>query len=212
MGRSVPRRQALPGGDLWGLRLVWLLAASLSMAACIAPNGGGTTTSADPFEERVAAGEALCGALWTHIKAIGKAFNEGAGDVATIERSQDRRARWLAVLDEMRSLNDSLADEVGKLDQPRLEPMVVDIVAGVERANSELDDLSELIADTPELDEERHQRRTSQLIVRIEKVVDVVKPEMADYEDADLVAAWRTVPACQHAVKDVDDGTPRSNG
>jgi len=70
-----------------------------------------------------------------------------------------------------------------------------------------------LLTDDPELDEERHQIRTSQIIVRIEKVIDLPKPDIDEHDsDGNLLEAFRAEPSCQHAIRGVDDGTARANG
>jgi hypothetical protein len=49
------------------------------------------------------------------------------------------------------------------------------------------------------------------IFLGFEKVIDVAKPEMADYGDAELLRAFISVPQCQHGVKDANDGlVPRS--
>ena len=47
------------------------------------------------------------------------------------------------------------------------------------------------------------------IFLGFEKVIDVAKPEMADYGDPELLRAFISVPQCQHGVKDANDGQPR---
>jgi hypothetical protein len=172
----------------------------------------GDSSDQPSFDDKVAAADSICPIMWQWVKDVGAAFNGAAGDVAGIDAPRDRRDRWYDGFDEMESLNLALlADTTLLADDPVLTPLLVDINSGVVTSLAEIDDLRALLRDTPEVDAERHQARTQQLIVRVEKVIDVVKPELAEYGDPDLIAAFRGVPSCQHSIKDADDGTPRAN-
>jgi hypothetical protein len=150
--------------------------------------------------------------LWDWAKAIGGAFNDASVDVANIADPADRGDRWLRALDEMDELDRVLVVDVYALDRVPAGIGSAD-EQGVDRSLSEIDDLRELIETTPEVDEQRHQVRTSQLVVRIEKVIDVVKPRLAELDvDGSMIPAFTSVPSCQHAVKDANDGVPRANG
>ena len=107
-----------------------------------------------------------------------------------------------------------LRENLGPLaDEPILELLVAEIDRDLSRAAAELDDIRRLFVDHPDVDRERHQARTSQIIVRMEKVIDLPKPDLRPLDrDGVLVPAFRQVPSCQHAIRDVDDGTPRANG
>ena len=118
----------------------------------------------------------------------------------------------MAALDEMAAEDTRLTDDLDSVDDPLLRPVVADIRSGIDQSLAEIDDIRDLFTSTPEVDEQAPQARTQQVVVRVEKVIDVVKPEMASYAIPGLIEAWRSIPACQFGVKDVDDGTPRANG
>lgn len=219
MGRGLARiATALAGG---------LVAAALVVSACGDPRAAGegeestgdpsstTSTAAGPAsEEAVAAAEELCPIMWTWVTDVGRAFNEAAeavGDIADIDR---RRARWEEAFVEIERLDAALLVDLGPLaDDPVLAPLVAEIVRDLPLAQEELDGIRRLFVDRPEVDEQRHQVRTSQIIVRIEKVIDLPKPDLRPLDtDGTLLPAFRRVVACQHAIRDVDDGTTTYNG
>lgn len=169
-------------------------------------------TSAPNELALLTAGEELCPVLWDFAKGIGEIFNTASGDVSAIASGDDRRLRWHEALDEMQARDDLLAEVVGGMTDPVLLPIKADILAGIDKSKQELASLHALLDGHPEVDDESHLPRTAQLIVRVEKVIDVVKPEMKDYDNRQLIDTWRNIPSCQHSVKDVNDGTPQANG
>lgn len=167
-----------------------------------------TTTTVTP-DEAAAAATALCPVLLDHLSAIGAAFNRAAEDVATLETGADRRVRWMAALDEMEQDNAELRDALDGLDGAgvaALVPIVADVRAGADASDDVLDDIRALFDEDPTIDDQRHQMRTSQVIVRVEKVISRVRPEMNDYGDPALNAAFRDHDNCRNAVREVDDG------
>ncbi|MEX1043152.1 MAG: hypothetical protein WD020_00785 [Acidimicrobiia bacterium] len=50
---------------------------------------------------------------------------------------------------------------------------------------------------------------TKGTFVGLEQAIDVAKPGLADYADAELTKAFMSVTQCQNGVKDPTDGTPR---
>jgi hypothetical protein len=152
--------------------------------------------------------------MWSWVKDIGAAFNGASGDVAAIESAESRRARWNQSIDEMLSLNENLEDALNPMSaNPVLEPLVSEILRDLPLSSAEVEDIRLLLSEQPETDELRHQERTMQFIVRVEKVISLAKPSMAGLDvSGDLIPAFREVPSCQHALNDVDDGTPQANG
>jgi hypothetical protein len=75
----------------------------------------------------------------------------------------------------------------------------------------ELEDLRANVASTAPSEEPEGRVRVPTFFGEFEKAIDVVKPEIAGYQDPDLTAAFAALPTCQFGVKDVDDGVPRSN-
>lgn len=193
---------------VWGA-VAALTVASLVAAGCSDRNGSADRSTADP----VAAAEALCPIMWTWVKDVGSAFNDTSRAVGDIDDVEQRRQRWMEFFDTIEDRTDRLGTDVsGYRDDPILAPIVAEIERDITPAMAELDDIRDLFVEFPEVDDERHQIRTSQIIVRLEKVIDLPKPELADLDtDGTLIPAFQTVPSCQQSIKDVDDGSTRAN-
>lgn len=181
-------------------------AAALVLSACTAADEPSHT-------DIVAAAERLCPVMWDWVKDMGDAFNAASSDVASIDDAGGRRDRWLAALLEMRSLNDRLQRDVAAMsDAEVIAGLIDEILDDVPRSNEEIESLEALIQSSPEVDEERHQARTAQLIVRVEKVIDLPKPDLVPLDpNGVLLPAFREVPSCQHSIRDVDVGTVQVN-
>ncbi len=183
-----------------------------SMASC-SQSGDPMIDEATVTDETLAA-ETICPLMWTWVQDIGVIFNGASSEVATIADPQDRRSRWLEAFDEMDTRNTELNEAVDAYGlDPILGPIVTEIQRDIPLATDELNDIRSMIADTPEVDEGRHQNRTSQLLLRIEKVIDLPKPELAQLDTSgSLIAAFGTVPSCQNSVKDVAVGSTQDDG
>lgn len=178
--------------------------------------GAGCSTaerSAESPPDPVGAAEFLCPVMWTWVKDVGDVFNRASQAVGDIETAEARRQRWFAAFDEIDGLNAQLVVDVGPhRDDPILGPLVAEIERDVPLAGEELDDIRALFSESPEIDERRHQDRTAQVIVRIEKVIDLPKPSLARLDvDGTLTPAFQSVPTCQHSIRDVDDGRIQTN-
>ena len=184
--------------------------ATVLVAASVAGCSTTPVSAATPIE----AAERLCPLMWDWVKAVGDSFNGAASDVATIDEPEDRRRRWSEALVEVEALNQQLLTDLEPLNEdPILAPLVAEIRRDMRLAAVELDDIRQLLVDSPQVDQERHQVRTSQIIVRIEKVIDLPKPDLGPHDtDGTLLEAFRTVPSCQHAIRGVNDGGARANG
>lgn len=159
------------------------------------------------------AATAICDPLWRWITGVGDRFNETSRGLKDLPEGEPRRTAVLGMLDDIRASGAAVVVELEALAAgPALERLVADVADGMQRSYDELDDLRRLVLDTPEFDQGRPQPRLSQVIVRIEKVIDLPKPRLATYGDPALTAAFAAVPSCQHAVKDANDATPRYNG
>lgn len=182
----------------------------LGLAGC-SDEGG---SAGDRRDDAVAAAEKMCPIMWQWVKDVGESFNLAAADVADIPEPEGRRARWFDAFDQIEELNDGLSlDLAPYTDHPILAPLVAEVQRDLPRAADELDDIRTLFDERPEIDEQRHQDRTMQVIVRLEKVIDLPKPELAPLDtDGTLIPAFRSVPSCQQSIKDVDDGNTRANG
>ena len=184
------------------------------------PSSPGPTASAASVPTSVtpadltAAAEALCPPTWEWVKAIGAAFNDAAEDVRSIDSAEGRRARWFDALSEMRALDAGLGDTIEPwADDPVLGPIVAQMQRDLPKADDELDDLRSLFEQFPDLDDGPSQGRTQQLIVRVEKVIDLPKPDLDEIDPSGaLGATFAAVPACQHSMKGANDGQSRFNG
>lgn len=198
--------------------MVWSLLLSLGVAAlgCSERGTEGSAEQADtaPFDGPVAAAEALCPVMWTWVKAVGEAFNEASHAVSQVDDAEGRREEWMNAFDRIEALDRQLLTDVAIFrDDPILAPVIAEIERDMPLSLAELDDIRALFAERPELDEERHQARTSQVIVGIEKVIDLPKPSLAPLDtDGTLIPAFQSVPSCQQSIKDVDDGSTQANG
>ncbi|MCP3989265.1 MAG: hypothetical protein GY724_09340 [Actinomycetia bacterium] len=182
----------------------------------LAPMTGacGTANETPTSAEAVAAAEQICPIMWSWVKDVGTAFNLASTDVASIDDLAERRDRWETAFGEIEMLNDQLADDLAPYRQDEiLGPLVAEVERDLPMASEALDDIRQLFVDYPEIDEEPHQIRTSQVIVRMEKVIDLPKPDLKPLDpDGVLVPAFRQVASCQQSIRDVDDGSTRSNG
>ncbi len=113
---------------------------------------------------------------------IGAIFNEASRAMPDLDPVEPRRARWFDAIDELERRNEQLLVDVAPFaDHPVLGPLVDDVESGMVGSLAELDDIRDPFTDDPTADDsERHQNRTAQLIVRVEKVIDLPKPELAD--------------------------------
>lgn len=190
-------------------RVIWAVLLVL-LSAC----GGSAVqpTDAPTYDDKVAAAAVFCPLMWDAYRSLSEAFNRVSLTMKDLPAPVDRRARWEKAFLEMEETEQQLAATLEGLDVPVLELAREQVLEGLELSGAEIDDIRLLFVDSPEIDEQRHQARTQQIVVRVEKVIDLIKPEMSVYRDPEMIEAFRTVPACQHAVKDVDDGIGRANG
>lgn len=187
----------------------WLLGITLIVGAC-ASDGSSSEPELDP--QFVAAAEELCPVMWTWQKDVGSVMNEMSG---TARNEEDGRARLLLYLDatdQIRQLNQELEDAMSALGgSAPLDQITPDVLSGIDTSNSILDTAIEKIQGRySELEMPTYGQIVPAMFLDVEKAIDVVKPEMASYEDDDLIAAFRSVPQCQHGVKDANEGVPRN--
>lgn len=189
-------------------RTVVLVLVGLLGAACT-PAEPEAAPEHDP--ELVAAAERLCPVLWEWQKNVGAAMNDMSFDTRREEDPAQRRTLYRRAFSRVRELNAQLDATIVSLpDRPPLDMISPDVLAGIETANA-------ILSDTEAMIDERYGEGTPPgygdivpvIFLDLEKVIDVAKPEMATYGDPELIAAFTTVPQCQHGVKDANDGVPR---
>ncbi len=123
----------------------------------------------------------------------------------------ERRSLYLRAFNRIRELNAQLDATVVSLgDEDPLSRITPDVRAGLEQSNSILE-LSAAHVDRAysEFDAPGYSDIVPTIFLDVEKVIDVAKPEMATYEDQELIDAFIAVPQCQHGVKDANDGQVR---
>lgn len=188
---------------------VALVALALATSACTAAIEEATDDPVDPIY--VAAAQELCPIMWEWQKNVGAAMNDMSRSARIEEDAMARRSLYLRAFSRIRELNAQLdASVVSLADDDPLSRIVPDVRAGLMDSNSILAESAGRVDQAySAFDAPGYSEIVPVIFLDVEKVIDVAKPEMATYEDEDLVAAFTTVPQCQHGVKDASDGTPR---
>lgn len=184
------------------------LAIALVAAACVP--AGSTSTTADPAavidRGLVDVAAQLCPMLWRFQLDVGRIANQMSSSTLDEPDPEVRQAAFAAALGGIRARLDTLAVEVSGLTPgPYSGLLVADVLEGLAQSGDVLAELEEF---TAQLDGPPRSVMPS-MFHQIEKVIDVAKPELAAYRDPVMIEAFRTIPQCQHGVKDVDDGVPR---
>lgn len=188
-----------------------LLAAAVWLAAC-SGGGAGALTSAPPETAVRAEAEALCPLLWEFRLDVGSIANAMSRQTNGMEDRGQRRQRYLQAVDELEQRGEQLLADLGGLPAgPYRDELLHQIEAGWERAATTLEEMRDTIQDRPLAEEPPARQRISQLFGLIEKVIDLPQPELLPVGGEAAVLAYREVPSCQFAIKDVDDGTVRNN-
>jgi hypothetical protein len=159
----------------------------------------------------LAAAEELCPILWDWQKNVGATMNEMSYEARREEDALERRSLYLQAFDRIRELNAQLDATVVALDGgDPLDRIIPDVRSGLEASNSILErSASKVDQEYSELEAPTYTEIVPVIFLDIEKAIDVAKPEMATYQNDELIDAFITVPQCQHGVKDANDGVPR---
>ena len=178
-------------------------------SACSETETAATTSEVDPIYVRAA--EALCPVMWDWQKNVGAAMNEMSHQARTEADADARRALYLRAFDRIRELNAQLEATVVSLGMtPPLDRILPDVREGIGASNAILERTESTIAERYDITgPPTYDEMVPTIFLDVEKVIDVAKPEMASYEDPELIDAFITVPQCQHGVKDANDGVPR---
>lgn len=182
-------------------------ALAVTMTGCGAASGEEATT---PGYDALAA--TVCPLLWEWQKDVGARINEMSLAATEEADATMRQALYLATFEDLGRKLDELAAAAGELpESAHTDAMRNEIMSGITVARREIDSLAAQVTQTAPADEPPGRRRVPSFFGEFEKVIDVVKPELAGYADGDLTAAFAALGSCQFGVKDVDDGVPRSN-
>lgn len=186
----------------------WLLVISMIVGAC---------TSLDSPESDlnplfVAAAEELCPILWEWQTDVGSAMNEMSAATRAEDDGASRLQLYVDAIEQIRRLNQGLGDKMSTLGATApLDQIVPDVLSGIETSNAILDGaIAEIEGRYANPETPTYGQVVPAMFLHIEKAIDVVKPEMASYGNDDLISAFRSVPQCQHGVKDANDGVPRN--
>ena len=155
----------------------------------------------------------VCPMLWDWQRDVGGRINEMSGAAIDEDRPEARQTLYLDTFADIDVALDRLADAITEFpDSAHTATMQSEITTGIDAARRELDDLTATVVGTAVADEPDGRRRVPTFFGEFEKVIDLVKPEIAGYEDPELTTAFAADGTCRFAVKDVDDGVARSNG
>ncbi len=189
------------------MRRVWVTVSLLVVSAC-------TTVATDntlpPSREMVAVAEELCPILWRWQLNIGAVMNDMSYDTRRTDEADDRLDRYMSAFNLALRVNQGLDEEIRLIGSgPFVDLMVQDVIDGVLFGNRIIEELKTTVIDAHRQGEPSYQDIVPVIFLDFEKVIDVAKPELAAYGSPDLIAAFKTVPQCQHGVKDANDGVPR---
>jgi hypothetical protein len=158
----------------------------------------------------VSVAEELCPILWRWQLNIGAVMNDMSYDTRRTDEADDRLDRYMAAFNLALRVNEGLDEEIRLIGSgPFVDLMVQDVIDGVLFGNRIIEELKTTVIDAHRQGEPSYQEIVPVIFLDFEKVIDVAKPELATYGSPDLIAAFMTVPQCQHGVKDANDGIPR---
>lgn len=149
--------------------------------------------------------------MWDWQKSVGAAMNDMSERARTETDASSRRALYLRSFDRIRELNAQLEATVVSLGEtPPLDRILPDVREGIGTSNTILERTQSTVEERHGMDSPpSYDEMVPTIFMDVEKAIDVAKPEMATYEDPELIDAFITVPQCQHGVKDANDGIPR---
>jgi hypothetical protein len=178
----------------------------LALGACApAPD-----TAPPPNPELLSVAENVCGVMWDWQLDMGGIMNVMSAASRQENDARTRQEYYRTAFSDARNRNGELDRAIGALPPgPFVDRMREDIRNGLfvaDRVISEIDaEIEELYA----AGANGYHQVVSHIFIGFEKVIDVAKPEIADYANPDLTQAFLSVAQCQHGVKDANDGTPR---
>lgn len=158
----------------------------------------------------VAVAETVCPEMWDWQLDIGRIMNAMSSASFREGDPGARRALYTTAFVQVQERNQELAEQVERWPGgPYVDRLREDVRNGLFTAEEEILDVDAAVDELYQRGETGYHSVVSRIVIGFEKVIDVAKPEMADYGDDELIRAFVTVPACQHGVKDASDGIPR---
>lgn len=186
-----------------------LVVLAVAVSACTMAAEEEAVDPVDPIY--LAAAEQLCPIMWDWQKNVGATMNSMSYQARREEDALERRSLYLRAFNRIRELNVQLDATIVSLgDQDPLSRITPDVRSGLEQSNSILEYTAERVdLEYAEFDAPGYSEIVPTIFLGVEKVIDVAKPEMATYDDQELIDAFIAVPQCQHGVKDANDGVVR---
>ena len=180
----------------------------VSVSACSTAETEPPALPVDPAYVRAA--RALCPVMWDWQKSVGAAMNDMSHEARVETDADTRQTLYLRAFDRLRELNAQLEATVVSLGEtPPLDRILPDVREGIGTSNSILDQTQSTVEERHGTAPPSYDEMVPTIFLDVEKAIDVAKPEMASYDDPELIEAFITVPQCQHGVKDANDGIPR---
>lgn len=158
----------------------------------------------------VAVGEAICSEMWDWQLDIGRIMNAMSSASFREDDPAARLTLYTSAFESARQRNNDLREQIGTWPAgPFVDQMREDVRNGLFTAEQEITDLDATVDELYARGDDGYHAVVSRIVIGFEKVIDLAKPELATYGDKELTKAFITVPACQHGVKDANDGIPR---
>ncbi|MEX1043755.1 MAG: hypothetical protein WD020_03865 [Acidimicrobiia bacterium] len=181
------------------------LVISLVLAACAEP-----VAEPPPDPELVTVAEEVCTVMWNWQLDIGGIMN-AMSLASRIETDVGaRRSLYRDTFADARRRNQELAASIEALPSSfYVERLREDIRNGLFVADRIISEIDAEVDALHAAGNNEYPQVVSHIFVGFEKVIDVAKPELADYADAELTKAFMSVAQCQNGVKDANDGTPK---
>lgn len=163
-----------------------------------------------PDAEYVSVAEDICSTLWDWQLDMGAIMNAMSAASRTESDSTVRQSLYRRSFSEARTRMEDLELAIEGLPPgPFVDRIREDIRNGLFAADHIISEIDAEVAALHDAGSTGYREVVPLIFLGFEKVIDVAKPEMADYGDPELLRAFISVPQCQHGVKDANDGQPR---
>ena len=175
------------------------------LSACAAP-----ANEPAPDAEYVTVAEGVCTTLWDWQLDMGAIMNAMSAASRAESDSNARLSLYRQSFTDARTRMQDLEEAITGLPQgPFVDRIREDIRNGLFVADRIISQIDTEVDSLHDAGATGYRQVVPHIFLGFEKVIDVAKPEMADYGDPELMRAFIAVPQCQHGVKDANDGQPR---
>ncbi|MEX1005374.1 MAG: hypothetical protein WD156_08400 [Acidimicrobiia bacterium] len=169
-----------------------------------------TATEPAPDAEYVHVAEGVCSTMWDWQLDMGAIMNAMSAASRAESDSGARLSLYRQSFSEARVRMEDLEEAIVGLPQgPFVDRIREDIRNGLFAAEGIITEIDTEVDSLHHAGTNGYREVVPHIFLGFEKVIDVAKPEMADYGDPELLRAFISVPQCQHGVKDANDGQPR---